>query len=113
MFELASDNDDMEEEDDPGLYEDSDYEETPAAEDDLVTQTTSIWKDYRLKLTSDLALVAYLCSPIPQIIEHMKDRNNLTPQVRLAVDLAKTLALKRVDNFPVRVPLLLVSQKFQ
>jgi hypothetical protein len=85
LFELASDDDAMEE-DATGLDEDTDYEETLVAEDDLVKRTTSIWKDYRPKLTSDLALVAYLCSPIPQIIEHTKDHNNLTPQVRLAVD---------------------------
>ena len=77
----------MEEEDAPNL-DDSDYKEAPAEEDDLMKRTSYIWTNYKARITSDLSRVAYLCSPTPQIIEHMKDRINLTPHVclGLAVD---------------------------
>ena len=86
LFQLASDDDVSYYEDDTHLDNHTDYEETPAAEDDLVTQSTSIWNNLKRKLTTQLTIVAYLCSPNPHIIKHSQDLTNMTPEVHLAVD---------------------------
>ena len=86
LFQLASDDYVSDYEDDIHLEDDSDYEESRVAEDDLVTRSTSIWNDYKPKLTTDMAMVACLCSPNPHVIKHTQECSNMHPKVHLAVD---------------------------
>jgi hypothetical protein len=101
LFLLTSDDDVSDDEDGVHLEDDSDYEESPAAEDDLVTRSTSIWNDYKPKLTTDMAMVAYLCSPNPHVIKHTQECSNLNPKVHLVVDrVIERLILTRRDHTP-------------
>jgi hypothetical protein len=98
LFQLASDDDASDDEEDMHFDDDTDSDDTPVAEDDLVTRSTSIWNCYKPKLTTDLAMVAYLCSPNPHIIKHSQELTNMSPQVHLAVDrVIERLVLTRRD----------------
>jgi hypothetical protein len=97
LEELSDDDDDVDEQEvdnELGLVDEDDYEvsltpEQPPPTDEAeksVRVAMTIWQHYRPWLVTNVARVAYLCSPHPLIIAHSEDNANKDPENAIAVE---------------------------
>ena len=91
LEELSENDDDDNElqllgENDDDVSLTSELSESTDEAEKSVRHAMTIWQHYRPRLVSNVARVAYLCSPHPFIIAHTEDIANKDPKNAIAVE---------------------------